>query len=74
MGFDFQEEDFRSISKRIALKIREFNLREGMTPEDDWLPERFFTEPIGEDGRVLDREEFRELVDEYYRLRGYAPR
>ena len=30
-----------------------------------------FTEPIGEDGRVLDRDEFRELADEYYHLRGY---
>jgi aldehyde:ferredoxin oxidoreductase len=71
LGFDMREEEFRGVSKRIALKIREFNLREGMTPEEDWLPERFFTEPIGEDGHVLDREEFRELVDEYYRLRGY---
>ncbi len=71
MGFDLDEEDFRSISKRIALTIREFNLREGMTPDDDWLPERFFTEPVGAEGHVLDRDEFRELVDEYYRLRGY---
>lgn len=71
LGFDMREEEFRDVSKRIALKIREFNLREGMTPEEDWLPERFFTEPIGEDGHVLDREEFRGLVDEYYRLRGY---
>ncbi len=71
LGFDIEEEEFREIAKRIALKIREFNLREGMTPEADWLPERFFTEPIGTEGHVLDREEFRELVDEYYRLRGY---
>ena len=71
LGFDLDEEEFRAISKRIALKIREFNLREGMSPDEDWLPERFFTEPIGAEGHVLDRDEFRELVDEYYRLRGY---
>ena len=71
MGLDLDEKAFRAISRRIALTIREFNLREGMTPDDDWLPERFFTEPIGAEGHVLDRDEFRELVDEYYRLRGY---
>ncbi len=39
--------------------------------EDDWLSELFFTNPVGKEERVPKRNEFRKLVDEYYRLRGY---
>ena len=42
-----------------------------MSPKDDWMPERFFTEPVGSEGHVLDRDEFKELMGEYCCLNGY---
>lgn len=71
MGIDLSEADLRERSAKIAQNIREFNLREGMTRDDDWLPKRFFTTPVGEKGWILEEKKFRELVDDYYRLRGF---
>ncbi len=71
MGLDLTEADFKAISDRIAHTIREFNIREGMKPEDDWLPEYFFKNPVGAKNIRLDPESFRELVSDYYDLRGF---
>ena len=72
LGYDFRENDLREISKNIALTIREFNLREGMKPGEDFLPEHFFKHPLGKNRLVLKDEEFTRLVRDYYELRGYA--
>ena len=72
MGLDYGEKDFRKISENIALTIREFNLREGMSPEEDVLPEFFFKHPLGKKRIVLNHGEFSRLIDDYYKLRGYS--
>jgi aldehyde:ferredoxin oxidoreductase len=51
-------------------------MREGLTREDDWLPDRYFDEPtpIGlpiARGKCLDRERFKQMIDEYYELHGW---
>jgi aldehyde:ferredoxin oxidoreductase len=71
MGLDLKETDFREISKNIALTIREFNLREGMNPREDTLPEHFFRHSLGKNRLVLKKQEFERLVREYYELRGF---
>jgi len=71
LGLDLKEADFKKIAANIAMTIREFNLREGMSPEEDFLPEFFFKHPVGKNRRVLDKAEFRQLVDDYYELRGF---
>jgi aldehyde:ferredoxin oxidoreductase len=71
MGLDLGEEDFREIAASITDVIRKFNVQEGVTPRDDFLPAPFFSTPIGEEKLVLDRDKFRELVDDYYTLRGF---
>lgn len=71
LGYDFRENDLRQISKNIALTIREFNLREGMKPGEDFLPEHFFKHALGKNRLVLKDEEFTRLVRDYYELRGY---
>lgn len=71
-GYDLSERDFKSISRNIALTIREFNLREGMKPEEDFLPGHFFKHPVGKNQRVLKEKEFARLVRDYYELRGYS--
>ena len=74
LGLDLQEDDLKGIAANVAHTVREFNLREGMTPEDDTLPACLFDHPLGSKGVVLPRERFEELLGDYYRLRGFAPR
>jgi aldehyde:ferredoxin oxidoreductase len=52
---------------------RLFNVRCGKGPDDDWLPDRFFTEPVIVEGeeRVCDREAFRRMHREYYHALGW---
>jgi len=69
-GMELSENDLRKIASNIANATRTFNIREGLTREDDNLPRRFFEEPI-EEGKILTREDFERLLDEYYDLRGW---
>ncbi len=61
--------------------MRVYNNREGMTPADDWLPDRFFDDPITagpKKGLKLERARFREVLACYYEMMGWdedgAPR
>ena len=69
-GMSLGESGLREISGRIQDATRSFNIREGLRPEDDTLPKRFFDEPL-EDGSVLRREDFQKMLGDYYRLRGW---
>ncbi len=69
-GMELTENDLRGIACNISNATREFNIREGLTREDDTLPRRFFEEPI-EGGRIIRREDFNRLLAEYYELRGW---
>jgi len=63
--------------ERVFNLEKMFNYREGFRREDDKLPERFFEEPLtigSEKGAVLNREEFNEMLDLYYRKRGWDPK
>ena len=68
-GVTFTSEDLMQIGERIWNLERLYNLREGLSKEDDTLPERFFEEPAN--GRIVDRMEFLKTRTEYYRMRGW---
>ncbi|MEM3737497.1 MAG: aldehyde ferredoxin oxidoreductase family protein [Candidatus Bathyarchaeia archaeon] len=54
---------------------RLINLRQGLTPKDDWLPDRVFDDPIPSGslkGASLNRDAFGRMVKSYYRLRGWS--
>ena len=54
--------------------MRIYNNREGLTPADDWLPDRFFDDPIdsgAKQGIKLDRDAFRSAIDTYYEMMGW---
>ena len=58
------------------LAKRAFNLREGWTPADDWLPERFLDSPLElGSGRTatLPAVRLRTMIDTYYAERGLDP-
>ena len=72
-GLEFSEMDLWDCANRSYTIERLFNLREGMTRDDDWLSDRYFDEPTrlglpGVRGRRIDRQKFNGMLDEYYRL------
>ena len=72
-GLDFSEKDLWDISNRCYTIERLYNLREGMTRADDWLPDRYFDEPtkLGlpvARNKSIDRDKFKKMIDEYYQL------
>jgi aldehyde:ferredoxin oxidoreductase len=72
-GWDVDEEELRATARRIVLAKRSFNLREGWTAADDWLPPRFLDTPVAlPSGRTasLTAERLRAMIDDYYRARG----
>ena len=70
-GVDGGEQHLQALARNIADGARRFNIREGMTKEHDWLPDRFFDEPLPDSGAKLAREELTRMRSEYYALRGW---
>ncbi len=69
-GLDVDEPRLKEIANNITTFRRLINLREGWTKEHDMLPPRFFEEPI--DGKkVIKKDDFIYMLEEYYRLRGW---
>lgn len=70
-GVELEKESMRSIAGAITNATRCFNLREGLTPEEDKLPKRFHSEVLPETGKVITEEQRQELLTDYYRVRGW---
>jgi aldehyde:ferredoxin oxidoreductase len=68
MGLRLTKKGMRSIASSIADNTRRFNLREGLTFDDDQLPSRFHNEPL-ESGKVITKEQMNQLLKEYYQAR-----
>jgi aldehyde:ferredoxin oxidoreductase len=72
-GWDLVGDELRETARRVVLERRVFNLEHGWTPDEDWLPPRFLTEPVAmADGREvrLDASTLRSMIDAYYVERG----
>lgn len=73
-GFDHTVEGYLKAGERIWNLIRLFNLREGMNPETDTLPIKFFKESFTKGrskGIFIKKQEFEKSLKEYYTLRGW---
>jgi len=70
-GLEMDKAGLQALSARIADVIRQYNLREGMGPADDTLPQRFLQEPLQPGGETLSEAELRQMVSEYYARRGW---
>jgi aldehyde:ferredoxin oxidoreductase len=75
-GLEMSPRDIWDVAERTYNLERLFNLREGATRKDDWLVDRYFDEPTprGFDvvrDKVLDRDKFKAMLDEYYELHGW---
>jgi aldehyde:ferredoxin oxidoreductase len=78
-GLEFTPQEIWEIASRCNMIERLFNLREGLQREDlkkgDMLNHRYFDEPTRRGapdvvGRVIDREKFRKMIDEFYEYKG----
>lgn len=61
------------LGERRVVMFRAFNVREGFTSEDDWLPERMF-EPIQtgpREGQKVDKGELKKAIKLYYEMAGW---
>ncbi len=70
-GRHLEPEELLRIGERIYNLEHLFNLREGMTPADDTLPQRFLAEPMPEGpakGRVCP---LQPMLKEYYAARDW---
>ena len=74
-GWNLTREDVERIGERICNLERAFNIREGVNRKEDKLPYRVMEEPVPNGphkGMRCSREELDQMLDEYYRLRGWT--
>ncbi len=75
-GLELSPLDIWNIADRAYTMERLFNIREGLTRDDDWLVDRYFDEPtkLGipvARNKTIDRDSFSKMIDEYYELHGW---
>lgn len=71
-GWNTTTFDLAKIGERSINLTRVFNLREGLTPAEDTLPEKMFEVGIFDDDRKVDRKKFKEAVQTYYKMMGWS--
>jgi aldehyde:ferredoxin oxidoreductase len=81
-GINIKPDELLAAAERCVNLLKLFNIEQGATRKDDYLPERFYTEPfllLGEETWLKDyyetkrltREDIEHLLDEYYEERGW---
>ncbi|MBC8374186.1 MAG: hypothetical protein H8E53_11365, partial [Planctomycetes bacterium] len=72
VGGEYKGSDLEHVARRCIILERIFNHRCGFTPEDDWLPERFFDDAITVDGveTRCSRSDFTRMRHEFYESMG----
>lgn len=72
-GWEMSLWEIMKLGERRVNMFRAFNVREGFTPDDDWLPQRMF-EPIQSGplkGSKYSQDELREMRTLYYQMRNW---
>jgi aldehyde:ferredoxin oxidoreductase len=73
-GWDVSMEELLAVGERRLNMMRAFNAAEGISRNQDQLPEKFFDKPLKggpTDGWKVDKEEFENALTEYYRQCGW---
>ncbi|MBI9083305.1 MAG: aldehyde ferredoxin oxidoreductase family protein [Desulfobacterales bacterium] len=69
-GLDADKATLSAKAAAISTLVRRFNLREGVTAEDDRLP-RGLHRPLADSGKTITEAQLQQMVGDYYRLRGW---
>lgn len=73
-GLSYTPESLRAAGRRVLDTERLINASFGLTRADDTLPKRYFDDPMPgrkAAGHHVDRAQFQEMLDDYYRERGW---
>ncbi|RKY86030.1 aldehyde:ferredoxin oxidoreductase [candidate division KSB1 bacterium] len=70
-GLNFNPSKLYETAEHIINIEREFNLREGLKPEEDTLPERFIKEPLKNGKSAGHTVNIKKMVDRYYEIKGW---
>ncbi len=72
-GWDYTMWEMMKTGERATTLARVFNLKHGLLPKDDTLPDRMFEELEGGvlSGNKLNKDEFEEAVRLYYEMMGW---
>ena len=74
-GWDTSSVEQLRVAERILTMFRLINIREGLSAEDDKLPERFFQPKSGAlANKPLDHKKMEEAKSYYYTLMGWDPK
>jgi len=74
-GWNYTVEEFMKTGEKINTLCRMFNVREGISRRDDYLPPRF-TQPlegVPTGGQSITAEEFNSMLKDYYDICGWNP-
>ncbi len=71
-GTEMDTSGLRTAAKKIKDNVRRFNIREGMTFEDDKLPKHFHSHVLPESGQNISEADMDIMLQEYYRHRGWS--
>ena len=72
VGENWTKEQLLQAGERIWNLERTFNLKAGITAQEDTLPKRLLTEPITEGPAKGQVHRLAEMLPEYYRERGWS--
>jgi len=70
-GLDLDQDDMARLAAGVTDDTRRFNIREGLTREDDRLPVFLTENPLPETGYAISAAEVGGMVDDYYGVRGW---
>jgi len=70
-GLEMDKKRLEKTASFITDNTRRFNIREGLTPDDDTLSPRLFDQNL-EDGNGITRDELKTMVKDYYKIRGWS--
>ena len=73
-GIEYKASDLIEVTDRVYTLTRAFNVREGITRQQDTLPKRVLTEPLKQGptkGVYVKREDLDKMISEFYKLYGW---
>jgi aldehyde:ferredoxin oxidoreductase len=73
-GISMDVKNLLLAGERILTLERLFNVREGLTAKDDYIPQRFLEEAVPDGpakGKIISKSKFEKLLQEYYEEHGW---
>ncbi|MEZ6116538.1 MAG: aldehyde ferredoxin oxidoreductase C-terminal domain-containing protein [Pirellulaceae bacterium] len=71
-GWSIGSIELQELACHIVDMKKQFNVRAGWTPAEDWLPQRFFSESLDDrEGTKILGSRLQILIEEYNRYRGW---